>query len=70
MLSFCPPNALVAAFRPQATPAGPVSFMHYDLDRDAPGDLFTWDKDVLLDFVVGPRMPWDLRQKSDYKSVY
>jgi len=70
LLSFAPGNGLVAAARPARSPAGPVSFVHYDTQRSLLGDLFVWDKDRLVDFVVGPRMTWDLRNPSTYKSTY
>jgi hypothetical protein len=59
MLSFGPAASVVAAVRPADDPAGYAWFLQFGTETDEVNALFRWQKEPVLDFVVGPRMPWD-----------
>jgi len=54
----------------QDTQGGSVWLLMYDVEKDKIRSLFPWNNGTLQSFVVGPRMRWDRRQPSPYKSVY
>jgi hypothetical protein len=59
LLSFAPGGSLVVAARPSNQPDGQAAFLQFNTDTGDVRSLFTWDKERVVDFVVGPRMLWD-----------
>ena len=70
LLSFAPASTVVVAARPADEQVGEVWFLQYGVENDNLTNLFPWEKEPILDFVVGPRMFWDRHDKKDYKSVH
>jgi len=70
LLSFGPSSTLVVAARRGDEAGGEVWFLQYGVERDEQYSLFPWTKEPVLDFVVGPRMPWGRRTTKEAKSVY
>ena len=58
MLSFGPASSVVVAAQAVADPAGEVWFYRYETKDDGVRKLFSWKRERLWDFVVGPRMVW------------
>ena len=72
LLSFAPSGAIVVATRPSDEVDTGVWLMAYETAEGKEGQilsLFPWDKERMLDLVVGPRMLWD-RHSPSPKSRY
>jgi hypothetical protein len=72
LLSFAPSGAIVVATRPSDEVDTGVWLMAYETAEGKEGQilsLFPWDKERMLDMVVGPRMLWDRHHPSP-KSRY
>jgi hypothetical protein len=73
LLSFAPSGAVVVATRPSDEVDTGVWLTAYETAEGKEGQirsLFLWDKERMLDFVVGPRMIWERHSPSTYKSEY
>jgi hypothetical protein len=70
LLSFAPASSVVVAARPSDEEQGQVWLIQYSTEKDEVRNLFPWDKERMVDFVVGPRMFWDRNDRSDYKSIH
>lgn len=70
LLSFAPAGRLVAATRPSDNPDGEVWLIQFGTEKDEVRSLFPWNRERLVDFVVGPRMYWERHDPKSYKSVY
>lgn len=75
LLSFAPAGAVVVAARNADQADGIPWFIVYQTEdnKDSMGNdvrvLFKWERARLVDFVVGPRMRWDRKSPSPYRSV-
>jgi hypothetical protein len=69
LLSFSPDGELCVTAHEKERPAGAVSFVMLNLEREDARTLFVWTKEHVNDFVIGPPMPWD-RRRAPYKSTY
>jgi hypothetical protein len=70
LLSFSPAGMLIVAARDSDKEVGEVWFICYDVDKDEVKSLFPWKAEQIQDFVAGPRMLWDLKKPSGYKSTF
>jgi len=70
MLSFSPCGSLCVAVRPNDETEGEVWFLMYNVEKDEIRSLFPWTKERVTDFVVGPRMFWDRKSPTNFKSIY
>jgi hypothetical protein len=70
LLSFSPAGSLVVAVRDEDKQVGQVWFLCYDLDKDEVRTMFPWKFEEMQDFTAGPRMFWDRRSPSEYRSTY
>jgi len=61
MLSFGPASTVVVATRPKDDLEGDVWFMQFETEegKSETQTLFKWDREPIVDFVVGPRMYWE-----------
>jgi hypothetical protein len=69
LISFGPAGTLVVASRSSDRPDGPASFLRFGVQADDMHSMFVWDREPVVDFVVGPRMYWG-RESGDTKSAY
>jgi hypothetical protein len=75
LLSFAPAGAVVVT-ADDADQAGSPWLIMYQTEekKDSMGNqvrsLFKWDRARMVDFVVGPRMLWDRKSPSTYRSIY
>ena len=83
MLSFAPPagmreetdnSGVVVAMRDSddAEDASPY-LIEYKTGSDGQVErklLFQWDRDRMVDFVVGPRMYWEQNERKTIESIY
>jgi len=81
LLSFAPPagkaetapnSGVVVAMR-DADNTDNVHLMEFKTNPEGKVDrrlLFEWDKEPIVDFVVGPRMLWEQNNRESYKSLY
>ena len=73
LLSFAPSGAVVVATRPSDEVDQGVWLTAYETAEGKEGQiqsLFPWERERMLDFVVGPRMIWEGHSPSTYKSKY
>jgi hypothetical protein len=70
LLSFAPAARLVAATRSADKADGGVWMVELTTKNDSAHDLFVWRKEPILDFVVGPRMPWQPYESEKRRSLY
>ncbi len=73
LLSFAPSGAVVVATRPSGEVDKDVWLLAYETAEGKEGQilsLFEWDREQMLDFVVGPRMIWEGHNPSTYESKY
>ena len=75
LLSFAPAGGVVVAARPSDEEVGEVWLILFETkddgtDKETIRNLFPWNKERMVDFVVGPRMLWERKSPSDYKSIY
>ena len=70
LLSFGLSGHVVVATRPSDDPSGQVWLLEYGTEKDETRSLFAWDKERMVDFVVGPRMFWDRNDREQYKNTY
>jgi hypothetical protein len=59
LLSFGLAESVVVAARPSDDLEGDVWLIEYQTQNDDVRSLFPWKYERMVDFVVGPRMPWD-----------
>jgi len=45
-------------------------FFMYDIEKDQVRSLFPWKRELMTDFVVGPRMLWDRKSPTGFDSIY
>ncbi len=81
LLSFAPPagkaetapnSGVVVAMR-DSDNTDNVHLMEFKTNSEGKVDrrlLFEWDKEPIVDFVVGPRMLWEQNNRESYKSLY
>ena len=69
LLSFAPGGLLLAA-RESNQPDGQPTFLRYNPDTGDVENLFTWNRERVMDFVVGPRMLWDRDARAAPQSAY
>jgi hypothetical protein len=69
LLSFSPTGTVCVACR-DTDSDDKVWLLMYNIDKDETYSLFPWDKGEMTDFVVGPRMLWERKDPSGYKSTY
>jgi len=70
ILSFAPAGKVVAATRPSDDPAGEVWLIQFGTEDTEVRSLFPWNKERMVDFVVGPRMLWERHEPNSYRSQY
>jgi len=70
LLSFAPAGCLCVAARNSDEPAGEPCLFLYNIEKDEIRSLFPWTREKMVDFVVGPRMPWNRKSPNQYKSMY
>jgi len=70
LLSFSPCGSVCVAARDSDVASGRPSLLMYDAETHEVRTLFTWDKETMTDFVVGPRMPWNGSTPDTQKDVY
>jgi len=72
LLSFAPGSAVVVAVRDDSEAEGGPWLIQLETEEGSDGArrLFKWDRDRMVDFVVGPRMPWQGHMPQPYRSVY
>ncbi len=82
LLSFAPPagkaettggSGIVVAMRDADNTDNPPYLIEFKTKEDGKVDrrlLFDWDKDTMVDFVVGPRMYWEQNHRNTYKGMY
>ena len=70
LLSFSPCGSLCVAARKSDEAVGQPWLLMYDVEKENIRSLFQWKGEQMNDFVVGPRMFWDRKSPSTYKSVY
>ena len=70
LLSFAPAGDVVVAARPRDQQIGETWLLQYDTRKDEIRSLFPWEKEPIVDFVVGPRMYWERHSPSTYRSLY
>jgi hypothetical protein len=73
LLSFAPSGAIVVASRHSDEVDEEVWLTAYETAEGKEGQiqsLFPWDRERMLDFVVGPRMIWERNSPSTYESKY
>jgi hypothetical protein len=70
LLSFVPAARLVTAARSADKADSGVWMVELATKDDSAHDLFVWRKEPILDFVVGPRMPWQPYEPEKRRSLY
>ncbi len=73
LLSFAPSGAVVVASRHSDEVDKEVWLTAYETAEGVEGQilsLFPWNRERMLDFVVGPRMLWERHSPSDFESKY
>ena len=72
LLSFAPAESVVVAVRDSDSLENPPWLIQYQTaeGKDGIRSLFEWKLDRMVDFVVGPRMYWDRRSPSTYRTMY
>jgi hypothetical protein len=70
LLSFAPAENVVVATRASDQEVGEVWLLKYDINKDEVRSLFPWNKERMVDFVVGPRMYWEQNNRPQSKSIY
>ncbi len=73
LLAFAPSGAVVVASRRSDEVDKEVWLTAYETAEGRVGQvlsLFPWQRERMLDFVVGPRMIWDRHSPSPYESKY
>jgi hypothetical protein len=70
LLSFGPAARLVAAARSVDKADSGVWMVDLATKDDSARELFVWRKEPILDFVVGPRMPWPPYEPDKRRSLY
>lgn len=70
LLSFSPAGSLIVAAKDEDQQVGQVWFICYDIDKDDVRTMFPWKFELMQDFTSGPRMLWNRRSPSEYKSTY
>ncbi len=73
LLSFAPSGAVVVATRHSDEVDQEVWLTAYETAEGKEGQiqsLFPWNRERMLDFVVGPRMIWERHSPSTYESKY
>ena len=72
LLSFSPAGGVVAAVRDADKVEDNPWLMQFETEegKDRVTSLFKWDRDRMVDFVVGPRMYWNRREPNKYRSLY
>ena len=61
-LSFASRDWLCVAVRKKDDPVGKVWFLLYNIESGDSRELFSWNRERMNDFVVGPRMYWDRKE--------
>ena len=70
LLSFGPAGSVVVAARPSDEKVGEVWLIMYSTQDDGIRSLFPWERERMVDFVVGPRMFWDRNDRPKNTSIY
>lgn len=70
LLSFAPAARLVAAAQSVDQADSGVWMVELATKDGSARDLFVWRKEPILDFVVGPRMPWQPYEPDKRRSLY
>lgn len=70
LLSFGPAGSVVVAARAADEAMGNIWLIQYQTTNDGVRHLFRWEGEQIVDFVVGPRMPWDRHSPTTFKSRY
>jgi hypothetical protein len=70
LLSFAREGRVVVAAEPAGKPDSGVWLLELATKDDSARELFLWRKEPILDFVVGPRMPWEPYEPDKRRSVY
>lgn len=76
LMSFGLAGSIVVAVREADDPQSAPRLVSFDIEKkqDRLGntirDLFRWERAKLADFVIGPRMFWDRKPPTTYRSIY
>ena len=70
LLSFSPAGSLCVVGRDSDKAVGEPWFFMYDIEKDQVRSLFPWKRELMTDFVVGPRMLWDRKSPTGFDSIY
>jgi hypothetical protein len=70
LLSFSPAGSLCVVGRDSDKAVGEPWFFMYDIEKDQVRSLFSWTRELMTDFVVGPRMLWDRKSPTGFDSIY
>lgn len=70
LLSFAPADCVVVACRDGDDPAAAPWLIMYNVEDGAIRSLFPWEREPMVDFVVGPRMLWEKNKRHEFNSPY
>jgi hypothetical protein len=70
LLSFGPASSVTVAARPADEKIGEVWLIMYSTEDGSVRSLFPWERERMVDFVIGPRMFWDRNERRNPNSIY